>query len=275
MSLILDALNRSRTEQGDVPSIATQHSGELEHDAGQRWALWVALAVALLIIVVLLLDRIGEDAPVAVHDISEAPMAAKPAPVSEPKPEPKPEPGAQPKSEPQPKTLPRPELRLPTAPARTGPAVPALAQQPQAEVSALYAQRESAPNAPTVAAAAEPAPAVDPVVSDSVREDVIDLEAMLELAEDELENARLEEHPAPFLEALSQQVKDDIPTLYYHRHDYSGKPAQSRVTLNGKSIATGGKTNGFKVEEILADSVVLTYGGTTFRLRALNSWVNL
>lgn len=270
MSLILDALNRSRTEQGTVPNIATQHSGELEPDAGQRWALWVALAVALLIIVVLLLDRIGEEAPAAVQAVSEAPVAAKPAALSQPKPEPR----TQPKSEPQSEVLLKPELRLPaaSAPARTAPAV---AQQPQAEVSALYAQRETAPSPPVVAAAAEPAPAVDPTVSNSVGEEFVDLEAMLQLAEDELENARLEEHPAPFLEALSQQAKDDIPTLYYHRHDYSGKPGQSRVTLNGKAIAAGGKTNGFIVEEILADSVVLTYSGTTFRLRALNSWVNL
>jgi len=30
-----------------------------------------------------------------------------------------------------------------------------------------------------------------------------------------------------------------------------------------------------RVEEILSDSVVLDYRGTQFRLRALNSWVNL
>ena len=95
-------------------------------------------------------------------------------------------------------------------------------------------------------------------------------------AQDELENAQLDEHPAPFLASLSQQSKDRIPTIFYERHDYSGRPGQSSVVLSGKSIKAGGRTSsGVRVDEILPDSVVLTYKGTQFRLRALNSWVNL
>jgi hypothetical protein len=37
----------------------------------------------------------------------------------------------------------------------------------------------------------------------------------------------------------------------------------------------GSPVPGMKIEEILPDSVVLNYQGTQFRLRALNSWVNL
>ena len=75
---------------------------------------------------------------------------------------------------------------------------------------------------------------------------------------------------------MSQRTKDGIPTVYYQRHEYSGRPGQSRVVLNGKSLKKGGSpVAGMKVEEILPDSVVLSYGGTQFRLRALNSWVNL
>jgi hypothetical protein len=48
------------------------------------------------------------------------------------------------------------------------------------------------------------------------------------------------------------------------------------VVLNGKELKVGGSpASGVKVEEILPDSVVLNYRGTEFRLRALNSWVNL
>mgnify|MGYP003845772661 FL=1 len=50
----------------------------------------------------------------------------------------------------------------------------------------------------------------------------------------------------------------------------------SSVTLNGKAVKLGGSPlAGLKVDEILPDSVILTYRGTQFRLRALNSWVNL
>lgn len=75
---------------------------------------------------------------------------------------------------------------------------------------------------------------------------------------------------------LSQQVKDSIPTIHYQRHDYNGTPGQSTVVLNGKTLRAGGSpAPGLRVEEILTDSVVLSYQGTQFRLRALNSWVNL
>jgi len=80
----------------------------------------------------------------------------------------------------------------------------------------------------------------------------------------------------PFLIDLSQQIKDSIPTVYYLRHDYSSDTARSSVVLNSKTLNVGGTpASGMKIEEILPDSVVLNYQGTQFRLRALNSWVNL
>ncbi|MBK6740148.1 MAG: general secretion pathway protein GspB [Haliea sp.] len=80
----------------------------------------------------------------------------------------------------------------------------------------------------------------------------------------------------PFLIDLSQQVKDSIPTVYYLRHDYSNNASLSTVVLNSKTLSVGGSpVPGMKIEEILPDSVVLNYQGTQFRLRALNSWVNL
>ena len=94
-------------------------------------------------------------------------------------------------------------------------------------------------------------------------------------AEADLADARLAPHAVPFLSALSQQSKDAVPTLMYQRHDYSADPARSSVVINGKTLRAGEAVAGVKVDEILADSVVLQSGGTRFRLRALNSWVNL
>jgi hypothetical protein len=56
-------------------------------------------------------------------------------------------------------------------------------------------------------------------------------------------------------------------------HDWAGE--NSRVVLNGEAMQVGDRRGGFTVLEILADSVVVSWGGTEFRLRALNSWVNL
>ena len=47
------------------------------------------------------------------------------------------------------------------------------------------------------------------------------------------------------------------------------------MVINGKTLRAGASAGGIKVEEILPDSVVLEVKGTRFRLRALNSWVNL
>ena len=92
---------------------------------------------------------------------------------------------------------------------------------------------------------------------EAAEEEVIDIESVLERAQREIENANLIEHPAPFLTALSQRAKDEIPTIYYQKHDYSSEAGVSSVTLNGKAVKLGGSPlSGLKVDEILPDSVI-------------------
>ena len=63
MSLILDALNRSRVDNQEVPDIAARHypdSAEPEPWSAGRWRTrlpWLALLAALLVIAALLLER--------------------------------------------------------------------------------------------------------------------------------------------------------------------------------------------------------------------------
>lgn len=105
-------------------------------------------------------------------------------------------------------------------------------------------------------------------------EDNLDIAELVRRAQSELGKPVLEPHDAPLLENLSQQQKDGIPTIMYTLHDWvPGGP--SRVVLNGQALQVGQQHGGFRVEEILSDSVVLNWRGTRFRLRALNSWVNL
>ena len=61
----------------------------------------------------------------------------------------------------------------------------------------------------------------------------------------------------------------------YQRHDYAEAAGQASVVINGASVRAGGSVSGVRVDEILPGSVVLSHQGTQFRLRALNSWVNL
>jgi len=102
----------------------------------------------------------------------------------------------------------------------------------------------------------------------------LDIAAVVKRVQAELGEPALVSHATPLLENLSQQTKNAIPSVMYTVHDW--QPAgRSRVTLNGSALSEGQQLNGFKVDEILTDSVILSYRGTEFRLRALNSWVNL
>ena len=102
----------------------------------------------------------------------------------------------------------------------------------------------------------------------------VDVDEVLRRAQAAIGEERLTEYPAPLLESLSQQQKDRIPTVMYRQHDWASA-GESSVVLNGQRLQVGGQHNGFRVKAILRDSVVLEWGGTTFRLRALNSWINL
>jgi hypothetical protein len=103
----------------------------------------------------------------------------------------------------------------------------------------------------------------------------LDIDSLIAVAESELAQSKLSEHPSPFLSDLSQVDKDAVPTIYYSRHEYN-KAGGSTVILNGKSLTPGDAAGGgVRVEEILEDSVVLSHHGVEFRLKALNSWVNL
>ena len=102
----------------------------------------------------------------------------------------------------------------------------------------------------------------------------IDLVAAIERAAREVGEPNLVPHPTVLLENLSQQQKDQIPTIVYTEHVYAEGAAPS-VELNGQRLRPGQRFGAITVEDILVDSVILRVNGVSFRLRALNTWVNL
>jgi general secretion pathway protein B len=102
----------------------------------------------------------------------------------------------------------------------------------------------------------------------------IDLAGAIERAAREVGDVPLTPHSTVLLENLSQQQKDQIPTIVYAAHEFSEVAVRS-VTLNGRRLLVGQRVDGIEVLEILNDSVVLRAGSIEFRLRALNTWVNL
>ena len=98
--------------------------------------------------------------------------------------------------------------------------------------------------------------------------------AAIERAAREVGEPNLVPHPTVLLENLSQQQKDGIPTIVYSEHVYAEGAAPS-VELNGQRLRPGQRAGAITVEDILVDSVILRVNGVSFRLRALNTWVNL
>jgi len=294
VSLILDALNRSRSEAEAVPGLGTQHPVEPVAGGGRRYLPWIALGVAVLVIVVLLLDRVlngagdpEQAAPPAgaVSDVSRNVSSAltsvkselqaraaerQPGTASEPEPAPaaKPQPAADGEAE----TEPAPAAeREPATAAQSAPG-----PDSGDEVAQLYrrgnAEAAAAPQTP----ATQTTPAAQPKEAAQPTEEAIDIEQVLARAQEQLNNERLADHPAPFLASLSQQTKDQIPTIFYQRHDYDDRGGRSSVVMNKKTLQVGGSpAPGVRIDEILPDSTMFTCQGTQFRLRALNSWVNL
>lgn len=309
MSLILEALNRSRDSSEVVPTLSTQHPVESVRPGARQYVLWIVLAVAVALIAWLLWSWLGGEpatpsdtgSPVAeltknigsaatsitteLKDRAESrEKGLQPPPVpSSPVEMPQQEAAAIAEALAAPERVDsRRSAPTPVVEVEPGPAEPA------AEQAAVAAASEDAsppaPEDPAVARlyrdrsvpAEKAAAPAEPAAATNREEQPLDIEAILERAQAESGKPEPDEHAVPLLSSLSQQTKNDIPTLYYQQHDYSSDTAASRVTLNGKRVRVGGSpAPGFRVEEILPNSVVLNYRGTQFRLRALNSWINL
>ena len=288
MSLILDALNRSRQDSEQVPGLGSHHptdSALAGSEGGIGWVQWLlvaGLALAVLVIGWLLFDRMPSVTEVPERSDMEIPVAGNvPAPPTPAVPQQTLARQQVPITLPQEKTISAPAIPATTAsvgerPVRGVPKLESVPTPVDASVAALYQQRgqgdveRQAERQFTPEAAPADAPEAN-----SAEEETIDIEKLVTEAEAELADSKLEDNGVPFLATLSQQTKDSIPTLMYQRHDYSGSPGKSRVLINGKTLGSGASVGGVKVAEILPDSVVLEFKGTRFRLRALNSWVNL
>jgi general secretion pathway protein B len=289
VSLILDALNRSRDNDDPVPNLTTHHPVEPIPSRARHYLPWVILSIAILLVLWLVIERFtGTSTPeadigapvaelsqnigsvaasvtselkarAAAHEkATEWVPAESPAEVSVASPVAAVLPQARPAS-----TSERPDSASSAlAPVKTNSAVARLYQNKDVSENSAD-QTQTSPTGPDASRA-------------TPEEQPINIEEVLQRAQEDVGKAALVDHPAPFLTHLSQRTKDDIPTLYYQRHDYSPEPSNSSVVLNGKQVKVGGSPlSGMKVDEILQDSVVLSYRGTQFRLRSLNSWVNL
>jgi general secretion pathway protein B len=255
MSLILDALNKSEHERPDnkaVPGLQNIHKAEETGKSGQ-WKTFVWPLVALIFALAAVAGWLLRPPQMPVSVPPESAQQRVPTPAAAP--------------------VKSPEIVPVEAKVASTP-VSAPAQQPagSANVAALYA-----PTATPAPASAEPG--LVPV--QDVPAPAYDVEALARaarqaLAERPVAEAPMAESQAPLISDLNQNIKDEIPTLYFSAHRWNSMPGNSEVVLNGKTYREGDLVKpGLRLTEIRENSIVLDYRDTPFRLRSLNSWVNL
>src|SRR5690606_9350770 len=76
----------------------------------------------------------------------------------------------------------------------------------------------------------------------------------------------------PDLRELSWGLQQEIPSIMYSKHNFS----QGNVVINGKPRRAGTDiAPQLRLEEIYIDGVKMRFRQQTFKLRALNNWVNM
>ena len=291
MSMILDAMKRSKEVdvQGDVPSV------DIEHFVTSHQTRGLTMPAAGIIAVCVALILIGGSFYAAslfkrASGAASAPLVA-PAPVSVP--------GGSGTKTPenafgeviqQPPKVKRDVVLRPVV--IDIPEQPTKApKQNEAQLAKLYATMNQASDAAAeersigdgsidisagrdVAASSVSIQAIEANQSSTVEEPPVDFAEILAKAQSELGVSPLVKSTEPLLETLSQQIKDDIPSLIYSAHDF--RPSgRSSVVLNGEAAGERQKVGAFTVVEILPDSVILRWRETQFRVRARNSWINM
>ncbi|MGA0150329.1 MAG: general secretion pathway protein GspB [Luminiphilus sp.] len=290
MSLILDALRRSESEQRNVPSISV--SDEVANVSDQRKARALVLGVAALALLGLGFWWFGSGVSTSGESVERG--AVRPDGAIEEQVE---TPGLpiQPQDARQP-VMPLAGISLPSAPASPASQVEVLDRVSVIDTNELQALnqamwRDAATAAESVVSEggdaadvlgvpqlqADPEERLEPdplaVTETLVTEPAVDLQEVMQRLALEVGETSLLPHPVALLDTLTQAQKDSVPTIIYSAHQYGGDAAF--VELNGNRLKEGERGDGIRVIEILPDSVILNVSGAEFRLKALNSWVNL
>lgn len=290
MSLILDALRRSESEQRNVPSISV--SDEVANVSDQRKARALVLGVAALALLGLGFWWFGSGVSTSGESVERG--AVRPDGAIEEQVE---TPGLpiQPQDARQP-VMPLAGISLPSAPASPASQVEVLDRVSVIDTNELQALnqamwRDAATAAESVVSEggdaadvlgvpqlqADPEERLEPdplaVTETLVAEPAVDLQEVMQRLALEVGETSLLPHPVALLDTLTQAQKDSVPTIIYSAHQYGGDAAF--VELNGNRLKEGERGDGIRVIEILPDSVILNVSGAEFRLKALNSWVNL
>lgn len=275
MSLILDALNRAeheRKNQNAVPDInSLHHLPSASPTVEGRKTLWwgIGLTVGLISIVIVLIVLVRQETPAQQLTLQQSattsPLVQETLVVEAPNP---------------PMTTPSPVDAAPVATAvAVVKATPEIAA-PNADVNQLYAAQDTeqtgaADTGVTELYAAEAATAAETIVDPfNPSGDAIIATASIQ------EQAPIRTFESikniPDFNALPWNMRQQIPTISYARHNYLANGVSS-VVINNQTTGVGNIIGAgqFVVQEIFVDGVVLKHGNAVFKLRALTGWINM
>ena len=79
----------------------------------------------------------------------------------------------------------------------------------------------------------------------------------------------------PYMQELSWNTQQKLPSILYSGHQYSEESGTRKVEINGATYREGASVSTELVlEEIMSDGIILRFQAQSFKLQALNSWVN-
>lgn len=285
MSLILDALNRAeheRKSQNAVPDLNTLHRPQLLHPEsdGQRKWWWLVggllVLTAISVVLVILLRREPVVPPVS-SDPATVPESAS-IPRQQPMAEAVATPSAPTSVVAQPSSV-QSATVPPVSAVVAEPAITSKTAAPGADINELYAAEKAEPSEPVDTGVNElyAAEAATAAASESVVDPFNQAANPTAVVQDQVPPRTFDSiKNIPDFNALPWNMRQQIPTISYARHNYLAGGVSS-VVINNQTTGVGNIIGAgqFIVQEIFVDGVVLKHGNAVFKLRALTGWINM
>jgi len=256
MSLLLDALNKADQERkrNETPGISSNHEqrGGEDESRGYPWGLIAAGVVGLALLLALIYwlgQRSSTPAPAQTNVASSAITTAADTKKSLPPEETKP--------------AETNEQQQPTPAAEPVPEV-------EENVADLYQQNSQVPPENASITISAPPPAQEPPAPEPEPEPAAPVAA---------ENIPTSTSIAQFanlpeLHDLPNNILEKVPTLNYSEHNYNANGGN--VKINGAILHVNDQiANGIVIDKILEDGMILHIDNYSFKMRAMNSWVNM
>lgn len=244
MSLLLDALNKAdqeRKRNEATPGINSNHENTINHGARNKTITIIASVAGVVILLVAIYWLGQRSATPTVVAITQASSVANPT---------------------------QSQQNNPTA-STPAPATQVQASSEQAvdtsedNVANLYQQNAQAQNTNATLTLATPLTDVSAPASHTSNEQPTTAPTSI------AQFANL-----PDLHDLPSQVLEKIPSLNYSEHNYNSNGGS--VKINGNiQHANEQLAGGVVIDKILEDGMILHVDNYSFKMRALNSWINM